>query len=73
MELDLVSPAGLDFWNVGVYDRIVPEAILRLLDRGETAIDIGANVGQDTSMMAWPLEPRARPSRLSPARNPGVS
>lgn len=36
----------------GVFDVIVPEAICRLLDSGELALDVGANVGQNTSMMA---------------------
>lgn len=57
IELDLLSPVGRDIVNIGVYDRIVPEAILRLLDGGEIAIDIGANIGQNTSMMALAAGP----------------
>ena len=38
-------------WH-GIFDKIVPEAIARLLDPGETALDIGANIGQNASMMA---------------------
>lgn len=36
----------------GIFDKIVPEAVWRLLDRGETSIDVGANVGQNASLMA---------------------
>lgn len=43
---------GLDMVNLGVYDRIVPEAICRLLDTGEHAVDVGANIGQNTALMA---------------------
>lgn len=38
-------------WH-GIFDKIVPETIARLLDPGETALDIGANIGQNASMMA---------------------
>lgn len=43
---------GADIYYYGVFDPIVPEAIWRLLDFGETAIDVGANIGQNTSVMA---------------------
>src|SRR5688500_6219863 len=41
---------GRDIANVGVFDKIVPEAICRLLDPGENAADAGANIGQNTSI-----------------------
>jgi FkbM family methyltransferase len=50
----LIRPAetiGSNIWYYGVFDLIVAEAIDRLLDAGETAIDIGANIGQMTSLM----------------------
>lgn len=43
---------GADIYYYGIFDLIVPEAIWRLLDPGETAFDIGANIGQNTSAMA---------------------
>ena len=52
--------------NRGVYDRVIPEVICRLVDSGERCVDVGANVGQNTSMMAvasgregkvWAVEP----------------
>jgi FkbM family methyltransferase len=57
IELDPISHVGGDVLNLGVYDRVVPEAILRLLDGGETAIDVGANIGQNTSAMALAAGP----------------
>ena len=43
---------GSDIYHYGIFDKIVPEAIWRLLDNGETAMDVGANIGQNTSVMA---------------------
>src|SRR5262245_57997944 len=43
---------GTDILNLGLYDRIIPETICRLLDAGEWALDVGANIGQNTSIMA---------------------
>jgi FkbM family methyltransferase len=42
---------GAAIWWYGLFDLIVTEAICRLLDEGETALDIGANLGQMTSLM----------------------
>src|SRR5258708_3175620 len=52
VEFDRRSPVGVDILNLGVYDRVVPEAIYRLSDAGEIALDIGANIRQNASMMA---------------------
>jgi FkbM family methyltransferase len=43
---------GSDLYHYGIFDKIVPEAIWRLLDAGETAFDVGANIGQNSSVMA---------------------
>jgi FkbM family methyltransferase len=42
---------GAGIWYYGLFDLPVTEAICRLLDRGETALDIGANIGQMTSLL----------------------
>ncbi len=42
---------GVNIWSYGIFDLIVAEAIARLLDPSETAVDIGANIGQMTSLM----------------------
>ncbi len=43
---------GACIWRMGIYDLCVSEAIWRLLDVGEFAIDVGANIGHMTSLMA---------------------
>jgi FkbM family methyltransferase len=44
---------GSDIFHYGIFDRIVPEAIYRLADQGEWAVEIGANIGQNCSLMAY--------------------
>ena len=43
---------GSGLYYYGIYDKVVPEAIWRLLDRGEVAVEVGANIGQHCSLMA---------------------
>jgi FkbM family methyltransferase len=43
---------GSDIFHFGVFDKIVPETIWRLLDRGEVGVDVGANIGQNCSVMS---------------------
>ena len=52
VDVDVDSRVGSEIVNLGVFERIVPETILRLLDPGETGVDVGANIGQNTSVMA---------------------
>jgi FkbM family methyltransferase len=57
----LIDPAdeiGKALVRMGVYDLPVSETIWRLLDPGETGIDVGANVGYMTSIMAAKVGPR---------------
>jgi len=42
---------GANIWYYGIFELLAAEAIARLMDRGETAVDIGANVGQMTTLM----------------------
>ncbi len=46
-------------WH-GIFDRIVPEAIARLLDPAELAMDVGANLGQNASLMATASGPQGK-------------
>lgn len=55
-----------DVFYYGIFDRIVPEAIWRLLDEGETAVDIGANFGQNSSAMAFRSGPSGRVIAFEP-------
>lgn len=43
---------GQTIWQTGVFELVVSEALWRLLDAGETALDVGANIGYMTSLMA---------------------
>jgi len=57
IEVHPKSHVGLDIINIGVYDKVVAEAICRLSDPGEAAFDIGANIGQNVSIMALAVSP----------------
>lgn len=57
---------GTGIWHYGVFDLIVTEAICRLLDAGETALDIGANMGQMTSLMRHRAGPAGRVHSFEP-------
>lgn len=46
------DPIGRGLLRRGIFDPLVCEILLRLADPGETALDIGANVGQMTSLLA---------------------
>jgi FkbM family methyltransferase len=47
---------GRSIWGMGIYDLSVTEVLWRLIDRAETTIDIGANIGYMTSIMAKRVE-----------------
>src|ERR1035438_5284679 len=66
VEVDPSSCVGLDVINIGLHDRVVTEAICRLLDPHEVAFDVGANIGQNVSMMALVLGPRGRVVAFEP-------
>lgn len=48
---------GSSILRIGLFDLCVSEAIWRLLDPGETAVDVGANIGHMTSAMAVRVGP----------------
>lgn len=43
---------GSRIWHRGVFDLVTLEAIARLVDAGDTTLDIGANIGQMTTLMS---------------------
>lgn len=53
-------------WRSGVYDLVVLEALIRLADRGELALDIGANIGLMTSALASAVGPTGRVISFEP-------
>lgn len=64
-----VRPAetiGSCIWRVGIYDLCVSECLWRLLDVGETALDVGANIGHMTGLMALRAGRNGRVVALEP-------
>lgn len=57
---------GAVIWYYGVFDLIVTEAICRLLDPSELALDIGANNGQMSSLMRRCAGPRGKVIAIEP-------
>lgn len=43
---------GSIIWCYGIFDLVVAEVLWRLLEKGEVAVDAGANIGQMTSLMS---------------------
>ena len=57
---------GNDIFHYGIFDRIVPEAIYRLADAGELAVEVGANIGQNCSLFAARTAPGGRVIAFEP-------
>jgi len=57
---------GSSIWYYGVFDLIVTEAIARLLEPGDTCLDIGANIGQMTSLMGFLTGPTGKVHAFEP-------
>src|SRR5438132_410369 len=66
VKVRIAENVGSSIIYYGIFDKIVPEAIWRLLDEGETAVDIGANIGQNSSAMAFKSGPRGRVVSFEP-------
>jgi FkbM family methyltransferase len=67
VRVDPVSHIGVDVINIGMHDRVVPEAICRLLDAGEYGVDVGANIGQNASIMALVSGSQGRVTAFEPS------
>jgi FkbM family methyltransferase len=71
-EADVQTPWGLPMhirprdtvghalWHLGVQDLILCEAVWRLADPGETCLDVGANIGVVTGLLARRVGPQGR-------------
>jgi len=57
---------GSCIWRMGLYDLCVSETLWRLLDKGETALDVGANIGHMTSVMGLAVGPSGRVVSFEP-------
>jgi len=64
------EPIEWSLWVMGIYDLSLSEAIWRLSDRGETALDIGANIGYTASLLAQRVGTQGRVLCFEP--NPEV-
>ena len=61
---------GRALWTVGVADPTVTEVIWRLADSGETTVDVGANIGYMTSLLAARVGARGKVIAFEP--HPGT-
>jgi FkbM family methyltransferase len=60
LEVRTGDTVGSEIFYFGVFDRIVPEAIYRLTDPGELTIEAGANIGQNSSLLAYKSGPKGK-------------
>lgn len=66
LRIDATEAIGCQIWLLGVHDLAVGETIWRLLQRGDLALDVGANLGQMTSIMALRAGPAGRVLSFEP-------
>ncbi|MFL5356010.1 FkbM family methyltransferase [Archangium sp.] len=50
--VDPQDPIGRAVWHLGLYDLLVSETLWRLVSPGEQVLDVGANIGHMSSVMA---------------------
>jgi|SRR3989339_571695 len=64
-----VRPAeaiGSCIWRLGIHDLCTSETIARLIDPGDLAVDVGANIGYMSSIMARRVGPQGRVIAFEP-------
>jgi FkbM family methyltransferase len=66
LTVDSGDDMGRSMATRGVYDLVVSETIARLLEPGELAVDVGANVGYMTAIMAAQVGPSGRVVSFEP-------
>ena len=52
LRVDTREDIGRSIWQLGVFDLVLTETLWRLLDPGQVAIDVGANIGYAAGLMA---------------------
>jgi FkbM family methyltransferase len=63
IEIDIRETIGKSIWTTGVYDLAVAEVLYRLADPQRISLDVGANIGALTGLLAtrskavWAFEP----------------
>lgn len=70
-EIDLSDHIGRTVWRMGLYELVVCEVAWRLLEPGDWALDIGANIGIVASLMARRVGPGGSVTAFEP--HPGVA
>jgi FkbM family methyltransferase len=57
IHVDTRDVVGRSIWHLGLYDLTVSETLWRLLQPGDLAVDVGANIGAMTGLMALRTSP----------------
>ena len=65
-EIDPRDHIGRAVWHNGLYDLLVSEVLWRLASPGALAVDVGANIGCMTSLLASRVGPSGRVVALEP-------
>lgn len=65
-EVDLAEDIGWAVWTTGLYELLVCEVAWRLLRPGHLALDVGANIGTVTSLLAKRVGPTGRVVAFEP-------
>lgn len=66
IEIDPGEDIGRAIWTTGVYDLAVSEVLWRLATPGATAVDLGANIGYMTGLLAVRCGPAGRVLAVEP-------
>ncbi len=67
LRVDTAESLGAAVWRLGLYDLAVSEALWRLTSPGDLALDIGANLGHMTGILALRAGPRGRVVAFEPS------
>lgn len=66
LKIDISDHIGRSIWLHGLYDFLVCEVLWRLANPDSLAIDVGANIGQMTSILALRTGPKGHVIALEP-------
>ena len=66
VRVDPREEVGRAIWSTGVYDLAVSETLWRLVDPGDTAADVGADIGYFSGLMARRCSPGGRVVAFEP-------
>ncbi|HJX27103.1 MAG TPA: FkbM family methyltransferase [Thermoanaerobaculia bacterium] len=66
LQVDPREDVGRAVWQLGLHDLTVCETLWRLTSSGDTAVDVGANVGQMTGLLALRAGPSGRVLAFEP-------